>query len=391
MIKYNFDEIISRKGSNCIKYDKVKEIYGSDDVLPMWIADMDFRTPDFIIEAIQKQLDNGILGYTFITDKWQTAIVSWLQRRYSWNIKREYIGFVGGIVPAIAFAIQCFSKPGDNILIQPPVYHPYFHVPEKLSRNIITNPLILEDGEYKIDFNDFEEKVAQCKIFLLCNPHNPGGRVWSREELSSLADICLKHNVMVVSDEIHCDMALKGYKHTPFASIGKHAEENSLTLMAASKTFNIAGLKSSYYIATNEKIRNRFGELLQESESDFAHMFACEAVAAAYDFGEEWLSQMLEYVEENIDYTEQYLKKYIPKIEIIRPQASYLIFLDARKLNLMQNELVDFFVNKARVGLNDGAMFGIEGTGFMRMNIGCPRATLTEALGRIKNAYETIK
>ena len=389
-MKYNFDEIVPRKHTNCLKYDNVMEIFGTEDILPMWIADMDFRTPDFIVNAIRKRLDHELLGYTYCCKRWKPAIQNWVSRRYGWEVKEEEIGFVGGIVPAISFALQCFTKPGDKVLIQPPVYHPYHHVTHDLERTLVFNPLKLVNGQFEVDFVEFEEKVKDCKVFLLCNPHNPGGRVWSREELVRMCDICAKYNVLVISDEIHCDMTLKGYKHIPFASCCDKAKDLCITFMAASKTFNIAGLKSSYHIIQNEDIRNQYHEFLRKSELDTAHVFATGPVATAYNEGEEWLGQMLEYVEANIDFMEQYLKDNMPKMGMIRPQASFLVFLDARGLGLPHDELVEFFVREAKVGMNDGAMFGEEGSGYMRMNLGCPRSVLEKALNQIKAAYDKI-
>ena len=389
-MKYNFDEIVQRKHTDCLKYDNVKEIFGTEEILPMWIADMDFKTPDFIVEAIRKRLDHELLGYTYCCKRWRPAIQSWVSRHYNWSIEPEEIGFVGGIVPAISFALQCFTKAGDKVLIQPPVYHPYHHVTHDLERTLVLSPLKLVDGQFAIDFADFEEKIKGCKVFLLCNPHNPGGRVWTREELERMCEICVKNGVLVISDEIHCDMALKGYRHIPFASINEDAKNNCITLMAASKTFNIAGLKSSYHIIQNEEIRNRYNAFLRKSELDTAHVFATGPVATAYEGGDEWLAQMLEYVEGNIDFMEQYLKEKMPKMGMIRPQASYLVFLDARGLGLPHDRLVEFFIREAKVGMNDGAMFGEEGSGYMRMNLGCPRSVLEKALNQIKMAYDKI-
>lgn len=390
-MKYNFDEIVPRKHTDCLKYDNVKEMFGTEEVLPMWIADMDFRTPPFIVDAIRKRMDHEVLGYTYTCSRWKPAIQSWVSRRYGWEVQPEEIGFVGGIVPAISFALQCFTKPGDKVLIQPPVYHPYHHVTLDLGRTLVTSPLKLVDGQLQVDFADFEEKIKGCKLFLLCNPHNPCGRVWNKDEMQRMCDICVKNNVLIISDEIHCDMTLKGFKHTPFATVSEDAKNNCITFMAASKTFNIAGLKSSYHIIQNEKIREQYHEFLRKSELDTAHVFATGPVATAYSEGEEWLGQMLEYVEANIDYMEEYLKTNMPKMGMIRPQASFLVFLDARGLGLPHDELVEFFIREAKVAMNDGAMFGEGGSGFMRMNLGCPRATLVKALDQIKSAYDKIQ
>ena len=389
-MKYDFDEIVPREHTDCFKFDNVKEIFGTEDVIPMWIADMDFKTPPFIVETIRKRLEHEVLGYTFTNSSWKPAIQNWVSRRYGWDVSSGEIGFVGGIVPAISFALQCFTAPGDKVLIQPPVYHPYHNVTKELGRTLVTNPLKLVNGQLEVDFTDFEEKVKGCKLFLLCNPHNPCGRVWSKAELQRMCDICVQHNVLIVSDEIHCDMTFKGFTHTPFATVSEDAKNNSITFMAASKTFNIAGLKSSYHIIQNDGLRRQYNDFLRKNELDSAHLFATAPVATAYNEGDEWLSQMLEYVEANIDYMEDFLKANMPKLNMIRPQASFLVFLDARALGLPHDELVRFFIREAKVGMNDGATFGEGGSGFMRMNLGCPRSVLKKALGQIKSAYDKI-
>lgn len=389
-MKYDFDEIVPREHTDCFKFDNVKEIFGTEDVIPMWIADMDFKTPPFIVETIRKRLEHEVLGYTFTNSSWKPAIQNWVSRRYGWDVSSGEIGFVGGIVPAISFALQCFTAPGDKVLIQPPVYPPYHNVTKELGRTLVTNPLKLVNGQLEVDFTDFEEKVKGCKLFLLCNPHNPCGRVWSKAELQRMCDICVQHNVLIVSDEIHCDMTFKGFTHTPFATVSEDAKNNSITFMAASKTFNIAGLKSSYHIIQNDGLRRQYNDFLRKNELDSAHLFATAPVATAYNEGDEWLSQMLEYVEANIDYMEDFLKANMPKLNMIRPQASFLVFLDARALGLPHDELVRFFIREAKVGMNDGATFGEGGSGFMRMNLGCPRSVLKKALGQIKSAYDKI-
>lgn len=389
-MKYDFDEIVPREHTDCFKFDNVKEIFGTEDVIPMWIADMDFKTPPFIVETIRKRLEHEVLGYTFTNSSWKPAIQNWVSRRYGWDVSSGEIGFVGGIVPAISFALQCFTAPGDKVLIQPPVYPPYHNVTKELGRTLVTNPLKLVNGQLEVDFTDFEEKVKGCKLFLLCNPHNPCGRVWSKAELQRMCDICVQNNVLIVSDEIHCDMTFKGFTHTPFATVSEDAKNNSITFMAASKTFNIAGLKSSYHIIQNDGLRRQYNDFLRKNELDSAHLFATAPVATAYNEGDEWLSQMLEYVEANIDYMEDFLKANMPKLDMIRPQASFLVFLDARALGLPHDELVRFFIREAKVGMNDGATFGEGGSGFMRMNLGCPRSVLKKALGQIKSAYDKI-
>lgn len=383
-MQYNFDQIIDRRGTDALKIDAVPSIWGRDDLMPLWVADMDFATPPFIVEALRRRLDHEVIGYTVRTPQWASSIVAWQQSRYGWEIQPEWLNFVPGIVPGIAFVISCFTEPGDTVLIQPPVYHPYIHVPANLGRTLRRNRLDLVDGQYQIDFERFERDVRGCKLFLLCHPHNPGGRVWTEEELCRIAEICHREGVIVVSDEIHADLTLPPYQHVPFAKVSAEAAECSITLMSPSKAFNMAGLTSSYSIISNEALRERFHRHLEHSELNLGHAFAFIGVAAAYSHGTEWLDQMLTYVQGNIDYMEQYLAMSLPQVGMIRPQASYLVFLDFRKLGLPQPKLNKLIVEKARLALNDGAMF--EGEGFMRLNAASPRCVIEEAMHRLSDA-----
>lgn len=385
-MQYNFDQIIDRRGTDALKIDAVPAIWGRDDLMPLWVADMDFATPPFIMEAMRRRLDHEVIGYTVRTPQWASSIVAWQQSRYGWEIQPEWLNFVPGIVPGIAFVISCFTEPGDAILIQPPVYHPYIHVPTNLGRTLRRNRLDLVDGQYQIDFERFERDVRGCKLFLLCHPHNPGGRVWSEEELRRIAEICHREGVIVVSDEIHADLTLPPYRHVPFAKVSAEAAECSITLMSPSKAFNMAGLTSSYSVISNEALREKFHRHLEHSELNLGHAFAFISVAAAYSNGTEWLDQMLAYVQGNIDYMEQYLATSFPQVGMIRPQASYLVFLDFRKLGLSQAELNKLIVDKARLALNDGAMF--EGEGFMRLNAASPRSVIEEAMRRLSEALQ---
>ena len=385
-MQYNFDQIIDRRGTDALKIDAVPNIWGRDDLMPLWVADMDFATPPFIMEALRRRMDHEVIGYTVRTPQWASSIVAWQQSRYDWQIQPEWLNFVPGIVPGIAFVINCFTEPGDAILIQPPVYHPYIHVPTNLGRTLRRNQLDLVDGQYQIDFERFERDVRGCKLFLLCHPHNPGGRVWSEEELCRIAEICHREGVIVVSDEIHADLTLPPYQPVPFAKVSAEAAECSITLMSPSKAFNMAGLTSSYSIISNEVLRERFHRHLEHSELNLGHAFAFISVAAAYSHGTEWLNQMLAYVQGNIDYMEQYLATSLPQVGMIRPQASYLVFLDFRKLGLSQAELNTLIVDKARLALNDGAMF--EGEGFMRLNAASPRSVIEEAMHRLSEAVQ---
>lgn len=385
-MKYNFDEVIERRGTDSVKWDGVENVWGCNDLTPLWVADMDFRTPPFVMDALRRRLDHEVLGYTFACEEWYTSICNWLHRRHQWEVRRDMLTFVPGIVRGQAFALQCFTKPGDRVMVMTPVYHPFFLVTERLGREVVCSPLDLCDGHYRIDFERFSEDIRGCRVLILCNPHNPGGRVWTVDELRWIADICRENGTMVISDEIHADLTLPPCKHHPFATVSEAAAQNSLTFMAPSKAFNMPGLGSSYAIAVNEDIRHRFREFMEAGEFCEGHLFAYIGAAAAYTHGEEWLEQMLEYVQGNIDFTEHYLKEHVSGIGMIRPQASYLIFLDCRGLGLPQEELVRFFVEKARLALNDGTMFGKPGEGFMRLNVGCPRPILQKALQQLSAA-----
>lgn len=385
-MKYNFDEVIERRGTDSVKYDAVSERWGRSDLLPMWVADMDFRTPPFVIEAIRRRLDHEVLGYTFACEAWYTSIINWQKERHGWNVTREMLTFTPGIVRGLAFALQCFTAPGDKVMVMPPVYHPFFLVTQKNEREVVFSPLILKDGQYHIDFNRFRKDVQGCKLLVLSNPHNPGGRVWTKEELSQIADICYESGTLVISDEIHADLTLPPYKHSTFALISEKARMNSLVFMSPSKAFNMPGLASSYAIIENDELRHRFQTYMEASEFSEGHLFAYLSVAAAYSHGTEWLDQVIAYIQGNIDYTEHYLKEQIPTIKMIRPQASYLIFLDCRELGLNREELNRLFVEDAHLALNEGTTFGKEGEGFMRLNIACPRATLEQALKQLTQA-----
>lgn len=387
-MKYNFDEIIDRRGTESVKWDAVSERWGRDDLLPMWVADMDFRTPPFVMEALRKRLEHEVLGYTFACEEWYTSIINWLQNRHGWKVKREELTFMPGIVRGLAFAIQCFTEKGDKVMVMPPVYHPFFLVTEKNKREVVYSPLVLRDGQYYIDFDRFRKDIQGCKLLILSNPHNPGGRVWTREELEQIAEICYESKTLVISDEIHADLTLPPYQHITFALVSEKARQNSLVFMSPSKAFNMPGLASSYCIIENKEICRCFQEYMEASELSEGHLFAYLSVVAAYSNGTEWLDQVLAYIQSNIDFTDAFLSEYIPNIKMIRPQASYLVFLDCRTLGLNQKELVDLFVDGAHLALNDGTMFGKEGEGFMRLNVACPRSMLEKALKQLKEACD---
>ena len=385
-MKYNFDEIIDRRGTESVKWDAVNERWGRSDLLPMWVADMDFRTPPFVLNALKKRLEHEVLGYTFACDAWYTSIIEWLKQRHDWNVSREMLTFMPGIVRGLAFAIQCFTEKGDKVMVMPPVYHPFFLVTEKNKRKVVYSPLMLRDSQFYIDFERFRRDVQGCKLLILSTPHNPGGRVWTSEELKQIAEICKENGTLVISDEIHADLTLPSHRHNTFACVSETARMNSLVFMSPSKAFNMPGLASSYCIVENPEIRCQFQEYMEASEFNEGHLFAYLSVAAAYSNGTEWLDQALSYIQDNIDFTDRYLREHMPAISMIRPQASYLIFLDCRKLGLNQEELVSLFVEGAHLALNDGTIFGKEGEGFMRLNVACPRSVLEKALKQLEQA-----
>ena len=388
MKHYNFDEIIDRKGTSCVKYDGLKNAYqGKENLIPLWVADMDFATPDFIVEALKKRCEHPVFGYTFDDDEYYESIQTWLDYKYHWKTEREWISYIPGIVKGIGLAVQCFTQPGDKVIIQPPVYHPFRLVPTRMGREVVYNPLKLEDGIYKMDFEQLESLIDKdCKMLILSNPHNPGGVVWEKEALVKLAQICSAHGILVVSDEIHAEMTYPQFRHHPFATVSEEAAACSVTFMAPSKTFNIAGIVSSYALVPDGRIREKFYSFLEAGELNAGTIFAFTATKAAYTYGAEWLQQMRSYVIENVNFVDEYLKKNIPQIKVYRPQASFLVWLDCRELKFAQPELVQLFEDKAGLALNDGTMFGKEGEGFMRLNIGCPRSILNQALESLKKA-----
>lgn len=388
---YDFDRYIERRGSGAIKYDGLKQWYGDSELLPMWVADMDFATPDFIIDALKQRLDHPIFGYTIEPERYRPSIVEWLYNRHGWKIESGWISFIPGIVKGIGMAISALLQPGDKIIIQPPVYHPFRMVAEHNGCEVVENPLKQEvDGSYTMDLEHLDSIAAGCKMLILANPHNPVGILWSKETLIRLAEICSMHNIIVISDEIHSDMALWGGKHTPFASVSDKAAQCSITFGAPSKTFNIAGIVASYAVVPNSELRERFYGWMEGNELNQPNIFATIATIAAFDNGEQWRQEMIEYIEGNIEFVEQFCCQYIPQIKPIRPQASYLVWLDCRGLNLNHEQIVELFTKRAKLALNDGAMFGSEGSCFMRLNVGTTRAVLTTALEQLKSAVEQL-
>lgn len=383
---YNFDELIDRRHTGSVKWDGMKNAFGRDDLTAMWVADMDFRTPPFVMDALHQRLEHEVLGYAMPCEGWDTTICHWLQKRHQWEVRPDWLTFVPGIVRGQAFALLCFTNPGDRVLVMTPVYHPFFLVTERLKREAVRSPLDLRDGHYHIDFDRLRHDLQGCKALVLCNPHNPGGRVWTVDELRRIAELCQESGTLVISDEIHADLTLPPYKHHPFATVSPAAASNSVTFMAPSKTFNMPGVQSSFAIVPDDTLRARFQQFMEAGEFCEGHLFAYIGCKAAFEHGEEWLNQLLAYIQGNIDFTESYLRQHIPAIGMIRPQASFLVFLDCRQLGLEQEALERLFADKARLALNTGTTFGEPGRGFMRLNVGCPRAALKQALDQLAEA-----
>lgn len=392
MKTYNFDEIIDRSGSGDLKHEALLPRWGRNDLLPLWVADMDFATPDFVVDALKTRLSHPIFGYTIEPADYRPTIIDWNESHHCWKIKPEWISFIPGIVKGIGFVVNVFTKPGEKVIIQPPVYHPFRMTPEDNGREVVFNPLRLrEDGYYDMDFDNLSEVCDdKCRVLILSNPHNPAGVCWSKETLQRLADFCYEHNIIVISDEIHSDMALFGNRHVPFASVSERAADISITFAAPTKTFNMAGIVSSYAVISNDDLRQRFYGWLKANELDEPTIFAPIATIAAYQKGEEWRKQMLAYVEDNVRFVEDYCRERIPGIRPLRPQASFLVWLNCRGLELSHDKLLDLFIDKAHLALNDGEMFGPGGEGFMRLNVGTPRSVLRQALEQLAKAVNEL-
>lgn len=393
MSRYDFDQLIDRQGTCAVKIDAMEQRFGRADLTSMWIADMDFAVCPEIVESLKQRINHPIYGYAVASDSYWQSIINWLDHRHNFKVSREEITYIPGVVKGIALVVNFFTKPGDKIVIQPPVYHPFKNVVEGNDRIVVNNPLILtENYRYEMDFDHLEKIFVEekPKMMILCNPHNPGGIRWDNASLLRLASLCKAHNVLVISDEIHADLVLYGKRHHQFASISQDASDICITLGAPSKTFNIPGLVSSWVIIQNQQLREPFFKWLSVNEFDATTFTATIATEAAYTLGEQWLDEALEYIEGNIDFLIDYCATNIPQIKPVRPQASFLIWLDCRELGLDQEQLVDLFVNKARLALNDGKMFGSEGEGFMRMNIACPRSVLNNALASLAHAVKSL-
>lgn len=391
-MQYDFDKPVERRGSGAVKFDTLTQHFGREELLPMWVADMDFETPDFVVEALRRRLDHPLFGYTVEPEGYRPSIVEWQRRRHGWEIRPEWLAYIPGIVKGIGLVIDRFTRPGDRIVVQPPIYHPFHLLPRANDREVVWNPLRETADGYAMDFEGLERLLADggCRLLLLANPHNPAGIAWDAATLRRLAALCAAHDVLVVSDEIHADMALFGHRHIPFATVSDEAARQSITFAAPSKSFNIAGIVSSYAIVPDEALRHRFFDWLSANEFDSPALFAPIATEAAYRHGDAWLDAMLRYVEGNILLLEEFCRERIPAIRPVRPQASFLVWLDCRGLRLTHERLQSLFIDQARLALNDGAMFGPGGEGFMRLNVGTQRERLDEALRRLEAAVARL-
>lgn len=391
-MRYNFDRLVDRNKTSSLKWDDTERLFGAKGLLPMWVADMDFLSPAPVIEALCQRAEHGIYGYTIRSDSYHESIINWIGKRHGWQIEKEWLTHSPGIVSALSFIVQTYTKPGDKVVIQPPIYYPFLNVVKNNGRELVFNPLILNNGRYEMDFDDLRGKLAggDVKIMLLCSPHNPVGRVWSREELTELGQICLEHNVLVISDEIHFDIVMPNQSHTNFAEISKAFADNSITCTAPSKTFNLAGLQASTVIIPNPLLREQYMETINRHSLKSTNTFGVTALESAYRNGEEWLDQLLVYLSGNLDYLLESFADSIPLIKPIKPEGTYMVWLDCRELGMDDQQLEHFFVHDANVALRQGYMFGPGGTGFMRINIACPRDVLHEGIKRIEQAVNRL-
>ncbi len=390
-MNFNFDKIVDRTNNFSAKWSEMNKNFGTNDLLPMWVADMDFLTAPCIMETLKDRLEQGIFGYTTRPSYYNESIVNWLDNRFSWKIKQEWLMFSPAVITSISLLIQNLTQKNDKIMIQEPVYSPFHNIVESNERDLVISPLVkLDDGSYVMDYEDIEAKIKDVKMFILCNPHNPVGRVWTREELTKLGEICLKHNVLVISDEIHSDIVLKNHKHTPFASISKEFGENTITCMAPTKTFNLAGLQSSFLVISNPSYYEVMDKAFSRLDIKRNNAFSLVATEAAYNYGEDWLDELIKYIEDNIDFAIEYIKTNIPQLKVKKPEGTYLLWVDFNSLNLNEKDLKDALINKGKVALSDGSSFGIGGDGYYRINLACPRSMVLEALKRIEFTINSL-
>ncbi len=387
-MKYNFDQRIERRGTNSVKYDDLSAHFGRTDLLPMWVADMDFQTAPPIQEAALECCRRGVFGYTFRSERAKEAYMDWVGKRYDWQVLPEWLSISPGIVTALAVSIRAFTRMGEKVLVLTPVYPPFLTVPGDNGRELVCSSLVIRNGRYEVDWEDFEHKLGQgVRLFILSNSHNPVGRVWSREELKRMGELCCRYDVLILSDEIHADLSLFGHRHTVMASVSGEIADRTLTAMAPSKTFNIAGMMNSVIVASSERLRDKYNREMLALHLDLGNILGHVTFEAAYRYGGEWLEELLIYLGENVNFADDFIKHNLPGVRMIKPEGSFLLWLDFRETGLSHEETGRILVEKARVGLNDGQSFGKEGIGFRRMNIGCPREVLAEGLDRIAEAF----
>lgn len=381
-MKYDFDEIIDRRGTNCVKWDSAE----NPDVLPMWVADMDFRTAPPIIEALSRRVDHGVFGYTRVPQSYYESITGWFARRHGWNIDNDWIIYTSGVVPALSAIIKALTAPGDKVLIQTPVYNCFFSSIRNNGCEIVESRLVYADNTYSIDFEDLERKVSDPKVkaMILCNPHNPAGRVWSRDELIRIGEICIRHDVVVIADEIHCEIVMPGYEYTPFASISEEFSRHSVSCVSPSKAFNIAGLQIANIVCADAGRRAKIDRAVNINEVCDVNPFGVIALQAAYNEGAEWLDQLLEYIYGNYEYMRRFCEEHLPDFPITKLEGTYLVWMDCRKFGMTSAELEKALIQDAKLWLNAGTMYGKDGEGFMRWNIACPRARMIEGLKRFE-------
>lgn len=383
---FNFDEIIPRRNTRSYKWDSAP----AGDVLPLWVADMDFRTASAVIEALERRVRHGIFGYVRVPDEYYEAVIRWFERRHGWRFERDWMIYTSGVVPAVSAVIKALTEPGDGIVVQTPVYNCFFSSIRNNGCRIVTNPLKYEDQTYHIDYEDLERKTADpsVKLLLFCNPHNPAGRVWTREELRRVGDICLRNHVMIISDEIHCELVFPGYTYTPFASLGDRYLRNTITCVSPSKSFNLAGLQIANIITCDKTIRERIDRAININEVCDVNPFGVEATIAAYNEGEEWLMRLLDYLKANYEDMNEFFRKYLPRIPVTKLEGTYLVWTDCRALSIPSETLGSRLLAETGLWLNSGMMYGAEGEGFLRWNIACPRSVLREALTRFRRFVE---
>lgn len=389
-MKYDFSQVIERNNTLSIKYDFAKERKKPSDLLSLWVADMDFPVAQEIKDALIERCNHGIFGYSEVKTPYYEVIAKWYQEKFNWSTKKQWLVKTPGVVAAIANAIRAFTNIGDAVLIQKPVYYPFFLTIEDNQRKVVNNSLVYKNGRYEMDFVDFEEKIIshKVKLFVLCSPHNPVGRVWNKEELLKIGDICLKHKVIVVADEIHADFVYHGHQHQVFANLKTDYQEITVTCTAPSKTFNIAGLQVSNIFIANENLRKKFKQELKKTANADINVMGLIACQAAYSQGEDWLRQVKIYIAENLEYVKTFLRDNLPQVKLVEPEGTYLLWLDFRELNLTEEELEDLIINKAKLWLDGGTMFGAEGVGFQRINIACPQKILIQAFTQLKEALK---